>query len=118
MVKNTLEMKCPAQVYTASPRPCNGIPEPHYPFHDRTINITGCGRVCLHRKKISLSKSLAGQAVGVNEVEDGIWLGQLYELRSWLYRSGRKNFAAPRKSLRAESVTCVLRTNCVSGAIP
>jgi hypothetical protein len=30
--------------------------------------------VCLHHKKINLSKSLAGQAVGVKEVEDGIWL--------------------------------------------
>jgi hypothetical protein len=28
----------------------------------------------LHRKKINLSKSLAGQAVGIKEVEDGIWL--------------------------------------------
>jgi hypothetical protein len=32
------------------------------------------GRLCLYRKKINLSKSLAGQAVGVKEVESGIWL--------------------------------------------
>jgi hypothetical protein len=42
-----------------------GIPEPHYPFHDRTVVVTSCGRLCLYRKKINLSKSLAGQAVGV-----------------------------------------------------
>lgn len=30
--------------------------------------------ICLHRKKINLSKSPAGQAVGIKEVEDGIWL--------------------------------------------
>ena len=30
--------------------------------------------LCLYRKKINLSTSLAGQAVGVKEVEDGIWL--------------------------------------------
>jgi hypothetical protein len=51
-----------------------GIPEPHYPFHDRTVVVTCCGRLCLHRKKINLSTSLAGQAVGVKEVDTGIWL--------------------------------------------
>jgi len=69
-----LEMKCPAEVYTPSPRVYNGIPEPDYPFHDRTVLVTSCGRICLHRKKINLSKSLAGQAVGIREVENGIWL--------------------------------------------
>jgi hypothetical protein len=67
-------MKCPAEVYLPSLRPYQGIPEPHYPFHDRTIVVTSCGRLCLYRKKINLSKSLAGQAVGVKEVEPGIWL--------------------------------------------
>ena len=69
-----LGMKCPAELYTASPRPYDGIPEPHYPFHDRPVNVTSCGRLCLYRKKINLSTSLAGQAVGVKEVESGIWL--------------------------------------------
>ena len=52
----------------------DGIPEPHYPFHDRTVLVTSCGRLCLYRKKINLSTSLAGQAVGVKEVDQGIWL--------------------------------------------
>jgi transposase InsO family protein len=69
-----LDMKCPAEVYTASVRPYQGIPDPYYPFHDKTIVVTNCGRLCLYRKKINLSISLAGQAVGVKEVEDGIWL--------------------------------------------
>ena len=69
-----LAMKCPAEVYTPSCRPYQGIPEPHYPFHDRTVVITSCGRLCLYRKKINLSTSLAGQAVGIKEVDDGIWL--------------------------------------------
>jgi hypothetical protein len=33
-----------------------------------------CGRICLHRKKISLSTVFAGQAVDSKEVEEGIWL--------------------------------------------
>ena len=72
-------MKCPAEVYTTSVRPYQGIPEPHYPFHDRTVMVTSCGRLCLYRKKINLSTSLAGQAVGVREVDDGIWLVSFME---------------------------------------
>ena len=69
-----LAMKCPAEIYTPSTRPCHGIAEPHYPFHDRSVVVTHCGRLCLYNKKINLSSSLAGQAVGVKEVDDGIWL--------------------------------------------
>ena len=69
-----LSMKCPAEVYAPSPRPYQGIPAPHYPFHDKTVVITNCGRLCLYRKKINLSTCLAGQAVGVRQVDDGIWL--------------------------------------------
>jgi len=69
-----LAMKCPAEVYSASSRLYRGIPEPHYPFHDRTVMVTNCGRLCLYNKKINLSVSLAGQAVGVKEVDHGIWL--------------------------------------------
>jgi hypothetical protein len=69
-----LAMKCPAEVYSASSRPYLGIPDPHYPFHDRTVVVTSCGRLCLYNKKINLSVSLAGQAVGVKEVDHGIWL--------------------------------------------
>ena len=67
-------MKCPAEIYSASSRPYRGIPEPHYPFHDRTVVVTSCGRLCLYNKKINLSVSLAGQAVGVKEVDHDIWL--------------------------------------------
>src|SRR5499427_6644298 len=74
-----LGMKYPAEIYTPSPRPYDGIPEPHYPFHDRTVMVTSCGRLCLYRKKINLSTSLAGQAVGVKEVDHGIWLVSFME---------------------------------------
>ena len=74
-----LDMKCPTQVYTASTKPYRGIDEPHYPFHDKTVVVTNCGRLCLYRKKINLSTCLAGQAVGVKEVDDGIWLVSFME---------------------------------------
>ena len=50
-----LDMKCPAELYTASTRSHEGLPELTYPFHDRDVLITACGRLCLHRKKINIS---------------------------------------------------------------
>src|ERR1700738_975218 len=45
-----------------------------YPLHDKTIVVTRCGRICLGRKKINFSQVFAGQAVGIKEVHDDIWL--------------------------------------------
>ena len=69
-----LAMKTPAQVYHPSNRAYEGLPELDYPFHDKDYLVTACGRICMHRKKINLSTVLAGQRVGLKEVEDGIWL--------------------------------------------
>ena len=69
-----LAMRCPAELYTASPRPYIGLPQLEYPQHDRDILVTACGRICLHRKKINISTVLAGQKLGIKEVDDGIWL--------------------------------------------
>jgi len=69
-----LSMKVPAELYAASPRPYLGLPEIDYPFHDRDAIVTHCGRLCLHRKKINISTVLAGQKLGITEVDDGIWL--------------------------------------------
>jgi hypothetical protein len=67
-------MRCPAEVYTPSLRPYAGLPDLAYPFHDRDILGTACGRICMHRKKINISGVLAGQRLGIKEVDDGIWL--------------------------------------------
>jgi hypothetical protein len=72
-------MKCPAELYFPSGRPYQGIQEPHYLFHDKTVVVTNCGRLCLYRKKINLSTCLAGQAVGIKEVDDSIWLVSFME---------------------------------------
>ncbi|MBC7148753.1 MAG: transposase [Rhizobium sp.] len=45
-----------------------------YPFHDRDVLVTTCGRICMHRKKINISIVMAGQRLGIKEVDDGIWL--------------------------------------------
>ena len=54
--------------------PYDGLPDLAYPLHDRDILVTACGRICLHRKKINISTVLAGQSLGIKEVDDGIWL--------------------------------------------
>jgi len=69
-----LEMKCPSEVYLPSTRPYNGLPGVSYPLHDRDVLVTTCGRICMHRKKINISTVLAGQRLGIKEVDEGIWL--------------------------------------------
>lgn len=69
-----LEMKTPDEIYCASTRSYQGLPDIDYPFHDRDVMVTACGRICMHRKKINVSTVLAGQKLGIREVDEGIWL--------------------------------------------
>jgi putative transposase len=67
-------MKCPAGVYQPSRRPYSRLPDIDYPLHDKIIVVTRCGRISLGKKKINFSQVFAGQAVGIKEVHDNIWL--------------------------------------------
>jgi putative transposase len=69
-----LGMNVPADVYTRSPRLSRGLEELTDPFHDQTIMVTGCGRICFRGRKVNLSHVFAGQRVGVTQVGDRIWL--------------------------------------------
>ena len=69
-----LNMRTPQDIYSASTRAYNGLPQVDYPFHDRDVLVTSCGRICMHRKKINISVVMAGQKLGIKEVDDGIWL--------------------------------------------
>ena len=69
-----LDMKYPAEVYQRSARPYRGLGLLEYPFHDRTVTVTHCGRICLGKRKINFSTVFAGQNVGIKEVSDKIWL--------------------------------------------
>jgi hypothetical protein len=69
-----IAMKCPADLYTPSSRPYQGLPDLEYPLHDRDVLVTACGRICIYRKKINISTALAGQRLGIKEVDEGIWL--------------------------------------------
>src|SRR5579883_2134799 len=58
----------------ASPRPYRGLPDFDYPFHDKIVAVTNCGRICLGRKKMNFSTVFAGHTVGLKEVHDDIWV--------------------------------------------
>jgi hypothetical protein len=60
-----LDMKYPGELYTPSARTYAEPPDPVYPFHDRTVRVTRCGRICLGKRKISLSHSFSDQLVGI-----------------------------------------------------
>jgi hypothetical protein len=45
-----------------------------YPLHEREVLVTACGRICMHRKRINVSTVLAGQKLGVKDVDEGIWI--------------------------------------------
>lgn len=69
-----LNGRYPGELYTPSGR-AFFHPEPYdYAYHDRTIQVTQCGRICLEGRKISLSNVFSGQFVGVREVADEVWL--------------------------------------------
>ena len=69
-----LDMKYPAEIHTKSDKVYRGLPAVEYPMHDRTIDITSCGRICIGKMKINLSQVFAGQTVGLKETDDGVWL--------------------------------------------
>src|SRR6201985_3302247 len=107
-----LAMKYPAELYAPSPRRYDGLPELTYPFHDRDILVTACGRICPPRKRINISPVLAGQRLGIKEVDDGIWLVSFSHYDLGYFDLGAEDLATPRQPVRPEVVTHVLGTVC------
>ncbi len=64
----------PGEIYTPSPRIDEPPVEPTYPFHERTVRVTPCSRICIGKRKINLSQVFAGQILGLREVADQVWL--------------------------------------------
>jgi len=59
-------------LYRRSPRVYRGLEELTYPYHDATVPVTRCGRICFAGREVSLSQVFAGQNVGVTEVGDRV----------------------------------------------
>lgn len=69
-----LGLKYPAELYQASERTYQGLPELHYPHHDLETIVTRCGRICFGGKKINLSQVFASQKLGLKQTDETIWL--------------------------------------------
>jgi hypothetical protein len=104
-----LDMKRPADLYPASTRRYDGLPELAYPFHDRDVVVIACGRLCLHRKRINISTVLAGQKLGIKEVDEGIWLASFIQYDLGYFDLEQKTLQSPRQPVRHEVVTRCLR---------
>ena len=63
----------PGDLYAPSARTYAPPPEPEYPYYDKTIRVTHCGRICMGRRTINLRRVFAGQLAGLREVNDQIW---------------------------------------------
>jgi putative transposase len=61
-------------LYRRSSRVYRGLEELTYPFHDRTVMVTTCGRICFDSRKINFSQVFAGQKVGITQVGGRVWL--------------------------------------------
>jgi putative transposase len=83
-----LGMKYPGEIYERSVRHYQGLSELEYPFHDRTITVSTCGRTCMGRRKINLSIVFAGQNVGIPRGRGQDLVGKFYELRLGVPRPG------------------------------
>jgi hypothetical protein len=89
-------------LYARNPRKNDAAVD--HPFHDRTVVITSCGRLCLYRENQS------------EPVSRGLWASRKSIMASGWSASRitisvitiwRKEPCSPRKSLRAKSVTYV-----------
>src|SRR6516225_5728980 len=88
-----LNMRYPAELYSPSPRPYGGLPELEYPFHDRTITVTRCGRICMGPLKINLSRQPLRQ---LQLLSDRAGQGRLRALSDLSWQVGEHQRLVPR----------------------
>ncbi|MCB1057680.1 MAG: IS481 family transposase [Acidobacteria bacterium] len=69
-----LDQECPQSLYQASLRPYpQQVPEVDYPGHFEVRRVRPNGEVKWQGQRHFLSEALAGERVGFEEVDDGIW---------------------------------------------
>ena len=68
-----LEMRPPADVFQKSNRIYTGLPDITYPGYDRVSLLSNCGRVCINKEKIHISRAFSNQPVGLKRLDDGVW---------------------------------------------
>lgn len=69
-----LGQRTPAELYTRSARAYPGrVPEPEYPGHFEVRYVHRGGEIQWQGKYLFVSEALAGEHVGLEEVDEGIW---------------------------------------------
>ena len=69
-----LGQRTPASLYRPSPRPYSSrLPQPEYPGHFELRRVGSNGCILWKQHPLFLSHTLAGELVGLEEVNDGIW---------------------------------------------
>jgi transposase InsO family protein len=64
----------PAQVYESSPRPYPSRLVPcEYPGHFEERSVGQKGEICWRNEALFVSRSLQGERIGLEEVEEGLW---------------------------------------------
>ena len=65
----------------------NGMLSTSYAYDVNThldyLRVTASGRICMYRKRINLSHVLAGQRMGIKDVDEGIWLISFMHYDLW-----------------------------------
>lgn len=79
--------KTPGSIYSPSPRPFpDKLPEPTYPLHDDILWVDRSGHIRLPMsRQVFVSEALAGQLLGLRELDDGLWLVSFLDKDLGLY---------------------------------
>lgn len=69
-----IDLQTPATLYRPSPRPYpKKLEEPTYPGHFEVRRVRANGEIKWQGQHVFLSQVLAGEPVGLEEVDDGLW---------------------------------------------
>lgn len=70
----------PASKWVASPRPYpRRLRPPDYPAHLEVRRVCGAGTITFQARAIYLTQALRGQAVALEEIDEGLWTVQYYQ---------------------------------------
>lgn len=76
-----LGQKVPAQVWQPSPRPFpEATPKPDYPDDFEKRRVSSIGNIRFRNKLLFLTKTLQGESVALEEIDNGIWSIYYYDV--------------------------------------
>jgi hypothetical protein len=106
-----LAMKTPSNFTRVLLDPMTACP-PRYPLHDRDVAVSACGCICMHRKRMNLSRLFAGQRVGIKDVDQRIWIVSSMHYDLGYIDPGAEDPATAGQPVRLAVVTYVSGTAC------